>query len=267
MGSIYPILRAFGRSMLPPRLRDHIDIYSSFRDTVERPVEIESPENDVVFVLAPHPDDEMIACGGALLRHIDAGARVHVCYVMDGRQGGGEPGKTEDEIAATRKREAKAAGSLAGFSGQFFLELRDRDGADTDRGARGLRKILDEVKPGIVYLPSILDQHPEHVFASRLFIDASAGLSRSLRVRLYEVWTPLVPSHVIAIDHVLDRKNRAISLYESQLREVDLAGIAEGLSRYRGFVHLFRECHAEAFLCCTLAELLRLARLINIRGK
>ncbi len=267
MVSLYPILRAFGRSMLPPRLRDHIDIYSSLRDTVERPMEIESPESGVVLVLAPHADDEIIACGGSLLRHIDAGARVYVCYVMDGRHGGGGSGETEDEIAAIRKQEAKAAGAMAGFAGQSFLDLRDRSPGETDRGIREIRNTIDEVKPDIVYLPSILDQHPEHVYVSRLLVDGSNGLPGSLPMRQYEVWTPLVPSHVIAIDDVLDRKNRVIGLYDSQLKTADLAEVAEGLSRYRGFVHLFRECHAEAFLCCTLAELVRLARLIDVRSK
>jgi N-acetylglucosamine malate deacetylase 1 len=39
---------------------------------------------DSVLVLAAHPDDEVLGCGGALAKWVDAGARVHVAFLADG---------------------------------------------------------------------------------------------------------------------------------------------------------------------------------------
>ena len=44
------------------------------------------------LVLAPHPDDEVIGCGGAILAHNDAGAEVVVALITDGRFSGGTRG-------------------------------------------------------------------------------------------------------------------------------------------------------------------------------
>ena len=41
-----------------------------------------------VFVVAAHPDDEVLGCGGTLLRHVSKGDKVYVLFVSDGVSGG-----------------------------------------------------------------------------------------------------------------------------------------------------------------------------------
>ena len=41
-----------------------------------------------VFVVAAHPDDEVLGCGGTLLRHVSNGDKVYVLFVSDGVSGG-----------------------------------------------------------------------------------------------------------------------------------------------------------------------------------
>ena len=267
MPSLYPFFKFVGHALLPPKLRDHIDIYSSLRKVVERPVEISSPEKARVLILSPHPDDEAIGCGGTMLRHLDAGAEVSVCYIMDGRTGGQEEGTTEDEIAKIRKEEALALGRMIGLSSQVFLELRDRSDHETSIGVNGLKEVLRDMKPEIVYTSSMLDQHPEHSFTSRLLVDSVDVIPSSTTVRQYEVWTPIVPSHVVEISAVMERKKSAIAVYKSQLIREDLGKVATCMANYRGFIHLFRDCFAEPFLCCTHKEFTRLAHHIDIWKK
>ena len=40
-----------------------------------------------VFVIAAHPDDEVLGCGGTLLKHINEGDKVYVLFVSEGVSG------------------------------------------------------------------------------------------------------------------------------------------------------------------------------------
>ena len=40
-----------------------------------------------IFVVAAHPDDEVLGCGGTLLKHINEGDKVYVLFVSDGVSG------------------------------------------------------------------------------------------------------------------------------------------------------------------------------------
>ena len=37
-----------------------------------------------ILVIAPHPDDEILGCGGTMIKHIEAGDEVYVCIVTKG---------------------------------------------------------------------------------------------------------------------------------------------------------------------------------------
>src|SRR5688572_7184307 len=78
---------------------------------------------DRVLVIAPHPDDEAIACSGTLLRHLAAGEEVVVAVATDGRLS--KQAATPDEMAAVRRDEALLAARLLGVERLEWLGLRE----------------------------------------------------------------------------------------------------------------------------------------------
>ena len=58
-----------------------------------------------VLVIAPHPDDETLGCGGSIALHDDRGDNVAVLWLTSGEAGIPEVGITE--AAATRRRKAE----------------------------------------------------------------------------------------------------------------------------------------------------------------
>ena len=174
-----------------------------------------------VLVLAVHPDDE-IGCAGTLLLHRRAGDAVEVAYVTDGR-GSRAGGLSPDQMAERRRTEAVNASALldAGF---HWLGLREWEWAESDLVPR-LRTLLRELRPQIVYAPSCIDFHPEHLRTARALATALDAGSPAV-IRAFPMQVPLTPvlvSHVASVEAVEAELRRAMQCYASQLGNIERA--------------------------------------------
>jgi LmbE family N-acetylglucosaminyl deacetylase len=237
-----------------------------------------------VLVLAPHMDDEILGCGGILHKHALAGALVSVVYLTDGRKGGNpeiyQQGLTkaaiadlEEALVVQRKEEAKRAASIIGIQRQIFLDAIDGSLRVSAGLIERLRNILRAEHPDVIYLPSILDLHPDHQVTNRLLYAAMQDLSMNRNrlplCREYEVWTPLLSNRIIDISEVIDVKSKAIEQFKSQLAQTNYLRTQLALNAYRslyygrgfGYAEAFFESNMEQFqiLHCALSK-----RVMNI---
>lgn len=80
-----------------------------------------------VIVISPHPDDDVIGCGGTIRKHVVDGDEVHVVYLTSGEWGIGEEHGSLEERAGWRETEAGvASGQVLGVQGGHFLRAPDR---------------------------------------------------------------------------------------------------------------------------------------------
>src|SRR5262249_26826647 len=114
-----------------------------------------------VLVIAPHPDDESIGCGGTLCLHRQRGDTVCVVFLTSGeRSSDTEPAET---IRAVRETESQRVCEILGVSGTDYLRLPDLGlPANIERAALQLRPVLESRSPGILYLPHPQESHPDH---------------------------------------------------------------------------------------------------------
>ena len=177
-----------------------------------------------VLVVAPHPDDETIGCGGALARHGAGGDEVRVLVVTSGEATAGGHG----DVAATREDECRAACAVLGVGPPLFLRL-------PDGGVAGASTALVEAVRehgadcATVYAPSPLDPHRDHVAA--IVAVADAGLDATTFG--YEVWSPAPVDVLLDVTAVLARKSEALRCYATALETVDYVRAMEGLAAYR----------------------------------
>jgi LmbE family N-acetylglucosaminyl deacetylase len=225
------------------------------------------PGAERVLVVAPHMDDETIGCGGAIAQHVKAGGSVHVVFLTDGRHGSsklqnlsGEARRNaEIKLVETRKQEARRALDKLGVRSVTFLDVEDGTlGADKSAAGR-LREILEAERPEIVYVPSYLEQHPDHFAASRVLVEALRDSPLQLQCMGYEVWTPLFPNCLVKIDDVVELKKSALSEYRSQLADQDYVHVALALNAYRsaGFADHYGR-YAEAYFAMPVADYRRM---------
>jgi LmbE family N-acetylglucosaminyl deacetylase/glycosyltransferase involved in cell wall biosynthesis len=182
-----------------------------------------------LLVLAPHPDDEVIGCGGLVTLHLRERRAVRVVVATDGAQAG---------AADVRQQESRRAlDALGGNAELVFLGFPDR-GLD-DSIAPKLREELLAFRPDLILVPAPIEIHPDHLALARIFcelVQRDETLFADLavaRVAFYEVGQPLRPNAIVDISEVAEAKYAAIAEHRSQLAQRDYVAYARGLNAYR----------------------------------
>lgn len=204
------------------------------------------PDASRVLVLAPHPDDEIIGCGGALLRHVKKGAKIKVLYMTDGRHGRLSSVSEEDTIEI-RQTEAKAANETLGVRELEFWEYIDDYLEMNDESVDRLLELLNDYKPDLVYVPYFLDEHKDHWSTNYILVECMKKQSFDFSILAYETWTPLMPNFIVNITNEWETKLEALGWYESQQRLFRIVELCDHLNSFRGVrfrLNKFKYCEA-----------------------
>lgn len=218
-----------------------------------------------VLVIAPHPDDEILGCGGTMARMVDEGLEVHVGIVTSGKP----PSYSAESVERVRG-EARRAHSFLGISATHMLDFPAAalDGVPAGELNEGLAKLVQDVRPDTLFLPFIGDIHRDHqlTFVAALVAARPRDSHAPSRIMAYETlsetnWfaaptTPMfAPDVFVDIRSSIERKLLAFGMFESQVKafpdERSLITI-EALARLRGstvFLHA-----AEAFMSVRTIE-------------
>jgi LmbE family N-acetylglucosaminyl deacetylase len=193
-----------------------------------------------VLVVAPHPDDEILGCGGAIALHGRRGDHVFVALVTGG-EGGGDP--------AQRVEESRAAVNLLAPTHVACLRARDGAVAQDATLAERLALVVARSEPAVVYAPSPFEMHPDHLATLRATAQALASRQKPPALLLYEVNTESLASFLLDITAVAELKREALETFASQRGLVDIAVRCEARARARTVnVDLPLVTHAEAFM-------------------
>lgn len=209
----------------------------------------------VVLVLAPHPDDEVFGCGGAIARHVAAGDPVSVVVATDGAFDSRAGGDDTESYVAAREEESKAAAALLGYGEPGFWRLPDRG---LEYGERLIERIADTIRrlgAEIVYAPSIYEMHPDHRVLGMCAVEAVRREKSDPALAMYEVSTPLRPNRLLDITPVADVKAEAMSVFRSQLQRQAYDRHIAALNLFRTYTLPASVKAAEGYLLLDAAEL------------
>jgi len=185
-----------------------------------------------VLVLAPHPDDEVLGCGGSIIRHVQAGDPVKVIIVTDGAYGA--PDRAGD-YALTRQQESIAAANVLGYGAPCFWALPDRSLEYGEFLIQRILRCIEDVQPDIVYAPSWWEIHPDHLALAMATVEAVRRSVRPLYLAMYEVGVPLHPNTLLDVTDIIDRKQAAIVCFASQMQQQPYDRHVTALNRFRTY--------------------------------
>ena len=212
-----------------------------------------------VLVIAPHPDDEVLGCGGIIAKYLDEGHEVYVGIVTKES----EPLFTEEDDKEN-KRHALNAHKVLGITDTIFLNLPAAMLESVPRYQlnSSVDKLIRDIRPEEVYIPHRGDMHLDH----KMVVDAAMVALRPRfdycvkRIYAYETlseteWdipnttNAFIPNVYVDITKYIDKKLDAMSEYKNQLAEFPNPRSIEAiraLAMLRGST-ISRE-YAEAFM-------------------
>ena len=211
-------------------------------------------------VLAPHPDDETLGCGVAIMRKVDAGTAVQVVVVSDGSTY--PPHKSPEDNIATRDAELRAACAALGLPDGAVTHLSFPETKLHLAGEELVDAVSDVVRthaPDDVLVTSEADPHSDHAALGVATRSALAG--RSTRLLLYPIWQwerprswlrtlqgSSRPERVHTSGYV-DRKRDALARYTSQLTVAAGGELSEDVGLTPQFIRRFVGRYEVFFPC------------------
>jgi LmbE family N-acetylglucosaminyl deacetylase len=180
-----------------------------------------------VLVVAPHPDDEILGCGGVMARHAAEGDEVHVAVVTRGA-----PEVYQAEEVNQTRAELKQAHDVLGVKSVRYLDFPAprMDTIPRHTVADAIRRLVAELTPDTLYAPHYGDMHFEHglTYEACLVATRPVGKIKVRRVLAYETlseteWGPPVsgsafqPTVFVDIGPYLPKKLAAMACIKSQL--------------------------------------------------
>ena len=206
-----------------------------------------------VLVFAPHPDDEVFGCGGAIMRHVEQEIPVHVIVLSDGAFG--VDGDKVADYTQQRQNESIDAANVLGYGVPVFWQYRDREICYGEKLVQELLTAISETQADLIYAPSVFEMHPDHRALGIATVEAVRRIGTTIRLALYEVGIPLHPNQLLNISDLANRKQKAMACFvsqnEKQRYDLDIAA----LNRYRTYTLPADVTAAEAYILVAAEEL------------
>jgi LmbE family N-acetylglucosaminyl deacetylase/glycosyltransferase involved in cell wall biosynthesis len=198
------------------------------------------------LVFAPHPDDEIFGCGGAIINHVQQKDELKVIIVT----GGGLPvikeQKTHD-YTQIRKEESRKAASILGYGEPVFLCYPDGGLIYNEKTILHLLEIVTQFQPQNIYLPASSEIHPDHITLSKIITEVARQYNAITNLFYYEIGQMQTANILLDITNVHNQLMRAMVCFQSQLEAQNYLYHINSLHAYRTYTLDKNVKYAEAY--------------------
>lgn len=202
-----------------------------------------------VLVIAAHPDDEALGCGGTIAKHISQGDEVHMIFMSDGVN---SRSNVSEKNLKSRKEISKIALTKLGITSSQYLDFPDNkmDSIPLLDIVQKLEPIIKQLKPSIIYTHNHSDLNIDHQLTNSAVMTACRPLPNSSVREIYgfEIlssteWsndqkTSFNPKFFVDITHYMPKKLSVLNEYNAEMRAPPHSRSIkhiEALAQHRGY--------------------------------
>lgn len=186
------------------------------------------------LVIAAHPDDEVLGCGGTIARLAQEGEDVFIAILGEGITSRYDQRNQADKNAVeSLKNCSQQVADLLGAKKLFMFDLPDNrfDTIPLLGVIKIIEGLIEKVKPETVYTHHGGDLNIDHSIVHRATLTASRPVPGNIVKKIYAYEVPsstewafnqfsksFHPNVFIGIEATLEKKIKAMELYESEVR-------------------------------------------------
>jgi LmbE family N-acetylglucosaminyl deacetylase/GT2 family glycosyltransferase len=193
-----------------------------------------------ILVFSPHPDDEIIGCGGTLALAHANGAKVKVVVITDG-----EKKLLAHHSPQLRKEECITGMEILGIDDVTFWGYPDQAIPLSGSIIEHYQAVVAEFIPDYILLPSPYETHPDHIRTTRGILKALEGNWKGTLL-FYETMQPILINTTYDISRVIELKRLALLAHASQSEQYNYEEFSISMARLRGLA--VGQDYAEGFL-------------------
>lgn len=215
--------------------------------------------NNKILIIAPHPDDEILGCGGLISKYAREGRVVYVLVITRGT-----PKLYSDDRIVNVRREALDAHKLLGVKETVFLDFHAPELDQTSQAeiSMEISKVIKRFAIDTLFIPHRGDIHSDHriVYNAALVAGRPVNDSNVKNIYAYETlseteWAApfgddaFIPTHFVNVENTFHKKLEAMACFKSQLKPFPNSRsleTIEALAKFRGATVGYNR--AEAFM-------------------
>jgi LmbE family N-acetylglucosaminyl deacetylase len=208
-----------------------------------------------ILVIASHPDDEILGCGGTMRKLSEEGNHIYVLILGEGitsRQEIRDPEKVKKEIFKLHK-EVSEASKIVGAKNYKVLNIPDNrfDSVDLLDIIKEIEKVKTEFKPDVIFTHHCSDLNVDHRITFNAVLTACRPLMNETVKEIYSFEVPsstewqyqnsensFKPNYYVKLDKKhLTAKIKAMEVYSSEKRNMNhprSPKSLESLAKWRG---------------------------------
>lgn len=182
-----------------------------------------------IMVIAAHPDDELLGCGGTLIKHAKNGDYIRTIILGQGMLSRGE----DESILVELRADAKKANDISGVNELEFYDFPDNafDSVPLLNIIKAVEKEIDDYQPDIIYTHFANDLNIDHRKTFEAVMTATRPQPGMKNPDIYAFYiqsstdwisstdaNQFIPNVFVNIEEEIEEKIKALEAYKTEMK-------------------------------------------------